>query len=202
MKNKDNLIIDSEIKYKEIKIKEIESDGTLCKSCLHKRGCTIKKACGSLNCNQRCNGCKAITKCRKYEKFYCNKLFRFPFVCNGCPKRRTCTLSKQIYEAVYAFKEYKENLRMGSEIFNTLKSVLKERNLLCGVGDEGGFAPDLQSNEEGFKVIIEAIKKAGYIPGKDIYIAMDVASSEFYDKKTKKYNLKSIFYSHNAKKRD
>lgn len=67
----DSTSVSREVKRNHIKIKEIKSDGTLCKDCLHKRGCTIKKVCGSLSCNQRCNGCKAITKCWKYEKFYC-----------------------------------------------------------------------------------------------------------------------------------
>ena len=77
--------------------------------------------------------------------------------------------------------EYKENLRMGSEIFNTLKSVLKEKNLLCGVGDEGGFAPNIGSSREALELIKEAVEKSGYVFGKDINIALDVAASEFYD---------------------
>ncbi len=86
---------------------------------------------------------------------------------------------------------YREALRMGSEVFHNLKKVLHDRGLNTAVGDEGGFAPDLKSNEEALQVIVEAIKKAGYKPGKDIYICIDPASSEFYDTKTKKYNLKS-----------
>ncbi len=77
--------------------------------------------------------------------------------------------------------EYKENLRMGSEIFNTLKSVLKEKNLLCGVGDEGGFAPNINSTREALELIKEAVEKSGYVFGKDVNIALDVAASEFYD---------------------
>jgi len=76
---------------------------------------------------------------------------------------------------------YKENLRMGSEIFNTLKTVLKERNLLCGVGDEGGFAPNINTAIEALELIKESITKSGYILGENIYIALDVAASEFYD---------------------
>lgn len=76
---------------------------------------------------------------------------------------------------------YKENLRIGSEVFNTLKSVLKERNLLCGVGDEGGFAPNIDNAVEALELIKEAITKSGYTLGKDIYIALDVAASEFYE---------------------
>ncbi len=88
-------------------------------------------------------------------------------------------------------KTFKEAIRMGSEVFHTLKNVLKAKGCNTAVGDEGGYAPKLSSNEEAFKVIIEAIKKAGYKPGEDIALACDVASSEFYDSKTNKYELKS-----------
>lgn len=81
----------------------------------------------------------------------------------------------------------KERVRVGSEVFHNLKKVLNERGLSTGVGDEGGFAPDLQSNTEGFELIMEAIKRAGYVPGKDVCLAIDVAASEFY--KDGKYNL-------------
>ena len=81
----------------------------------------------------------------------------------------------------------KERIRVGAEVFHTLKKVLKEKGYNTNVGDEGGFAPDLQSNEEGFKVIIEAIELAGYIPGKDVSIGIDVAASEFYE--NGKYNV-------------
>ncbi len=84
---------------------------------------------------------------------------------------------------------FKESLRMGAEVFHALKSVLKSRGYSTSVGDEGGFAPNLKSNEEALEVIIESIKNAGYKPGEDIVLAMDVASSEFYDKDKKAYNL-------------
>ncbi|MBR6690677.1 MAG: phosphopyruvate hydratase [Bacilli bacterium] len=82
----------------------------------------------------------------------------------------------------------KERLRVGAEVFHTLKKVLNERGLATGVGDEGGFAPNLNSNTEGFELIMEAIKKAGYVPGVDVNLAIDVAASEFY--KDGKYVLK------------
>src|SRR4051812_28647336 len=84
---------------------------------------------------------------------------------------------------------FKEALRMGAEIFHTLKSVLKGKGLNTAVGDEGGFAPNLGSNEEALQTIIEAIEKAGYKPGEDVMLAMDAASSEFYNKEDKKYHL-------------
>ncbi len=82
---------------------------------------------------------------------------------------------------------FAEALRMGAETFHSLKSVLKKKGYNTSVGDEGGFAPNLKSNEEALEIILEAITKAGYKPGKDISLAMDVAASEMYDKKKKKY---------------
>ena len=84
---------------------------------------------------------------------------------------------------------FKEAIRMGAEVFHNLKKVLSARGLNTAVGDEGGFAPNLTSNEEAIKVIMEAIDKAGYVAGKDVFLAMDVAASEFYDKKKEKYVL-------------
>ncbi|WP_459129999.1 phosphopyruvate hydratase [Guggenheimella bovis] len=77
-------------------------------------------------------------------------------------------------------KSFKEALRMGVEIYHSLKSVLKAKGLLGGIGDEGGFAPDLSSNEEALSIIVEAIKEAGYKPGDDVKLALDVAASELY----------------------
>jgi len=75
----------------------------------------------------------------------------------------------------------KERLRVGAEVFHTLKKVLNEKGLATGVGDEGGFAPNLRNNTEGFELIVEAIRKAGYVPGIDVNLAIDVAASEFYE---------------------
>ena len=85
---------------------------------------------------------------------------------------------------------FSEGLRMGAEIFHTLKAVLKKKNYSTNVGDEGGFAPNLKSNEEGIKVILQAIEKAGFKPGEDVYIALDPASSEYYLPKENVYHLK------------
>jgi len=86
---------------------------------------------------------------------------------------------------------FKEALRMGAEIFHNLKSVLKKKNYNTAVGDEGGFAPNLQSNEEALQVVVEGIQKAGYKPGEQVLLALDPAASEFYDEKEKVYNLKA-----------
>ncbi len=88
-------------------------------------------------------------------------------------------------------KDYPESLRMGTEIYHSLKKIIKESGLSTGVGDEGGFAPNLKSNEEALELIMKAIKKSGYKPEKDVVLALDVAASEIYDKKSKKYVLRA-----------
>ncbi|KGA97575.1 enolase [Alkalihalobacillus alcalophilus ATCC 27647 = CGMCC 1.3604] len=86
-------------------------------------------------------------------------------------------------------ENFKEAVRMGAEIFHNLKSVLKSKGYNTAVGDEGGFAPNLSSNEEALSTIIEAIEKAGYKPGEEVQLAMDVASSELYNREDGKYHL-------------
>jgi enolase len=85
---------------------------------------------------------------------------------------------------------FSDSLRMGTEIFHHLKSVLKSKGLSTNVGDEGGFAPNIQSNEEAIEVVLMAIEKAGYKPGDEVMIAMDAAASEFFDEKTHLYHFK------------
>lgn len=87
-------------------------------------------------------------------------------------------------------QNFREAIRMGAEIFHNLKSVLKEKGLNTAVGDEGGFAPNLSSNEEALKTIVEAIEKAGYKPGEEVKLALDVAATEMYDEEKNSYNLK------------
>ena len=91
----------------------------------------------------------------------------------------------------FGAESFSEGLRWGTEIFHHLKNVLKSRGMSTNVGDEGGFAPNLGSNEEAIQVVIEAIEKAGYKAGEDIYIALDAASSEFYNEDTQKYVFES-----------
>ncbi len=88
-------------------------------------------------------------------------------------------------------KTFSEGLRMGTEVFHALKAVLKANKLSTNVGDEGGFAPDLKSNEEALKLVMEAIDKAGYTPGADVMIALDAASTEFYHAASDRYVLES-----------
>jgi enolase len=98
------------------------------------------------------------------------------------------SLDFQEYMIIPIRDSIKERVRVGSEVFHALKKVLNERGLSTGVGDEGGFAPNLSSNKEGFDLIIEAIEKSGYVPGKDVFLGIDVAASEFYSDGL--YNLK------------
>ena len=86
---------------------------------------------------------------------------------------------------------FAEGLRMGAEIFHELKKVLKKKGLSTNVGDEGGFAPDLPSNEDALKLVMQAIEQAGYKPGEDVVLALDCASTEFYNSEKKRYTLES-----------
>lgn len=88
-------------------------------------------------------------------------------------------------------ENFKERVRVGAEVFHNLKKLLKDNGYNTAVGDEGGFAPNLKSNSEALDFIVEAIKSAGYIPGKDVHLALDVAASEFYSKEKNKYILKA-----------
>jgi len=89
-----------------------------------------------------------------------------------------------------AADRFSDALRMGVEVFHNLKQVLKDKGYSTNVGDEGGFAPEIESNEEAIETIIQAIEKAGYRPGEDVFFAMDPAASEFYDQESKEYHFK------------
>ncbi len=99
-------------------------------------------------------------------------------------------LDFQEFMIIPVANDFKERLRIGAEVFHSLKSVLKQKKYNTGVGDEGGFAPNLGSNTEGFELIVEAIKTAGYVSGKDVFMAIDAAASQFYDPEKNKYILK------------
>jgi enolase len=98
----------------------------------------------------------------------------------------------------FGASSFSEGLRWGTEVFHHLKAVLKARGMSTNVGDEGGFAPSLGSNEEALEVVMEAIQKAGFTPGKDMFIALDAAASEFYDEATGTYNFASTGESRNS----
>ncbi len=99
------------------------------------------------------------------------------------------SLDIQEFMIVPMQKGFKEKIRCASEIFITLKNILKKRKLNTSVGDEGGFAPDLEYNSLALDLIIEACTESGYIPGRDVFFALDIAASEMYDKETKSYRL-------------
>ena len=112
-------------------------------------------------------------------------------ILNGGAHADWCIDIQEIMIMPVGAPTFKEAIRMGAEVFHNLKTVLKGMGLNTAVGDEGGYAPKLPSNEAAFQAVLVAIEKAGYVPGKDIMLAMDVASSEFYNDETKKYDLKS-----------
>ena len=104
-------------------------------------------------------------------------------------KHADSSLEIQEFMIVPVMPSFKERLRAGSEIYHTLKNILKSQNQIVSVGDEGGFAPRLNTNEQALDLIVEAIMKSDYIPGKDIYIALDIAANEIYNKDTNKYKI-------------
>ena len=106
-------------------------------------------------------------------------------------------LEFQEFMIVPAKDDYQENLRIAVEVFHSLKKILKEKNLSCGVGDEGGFAPDIDNANEALDLIVAAIKGANYEPGRDVNIALDVAASEFF--KDGYYNLEGNKYTNFTK---
>ena len=111
------------------------------------------------------------------------KKFRLPVatmnILNG-GRHANNNLTCQEFMIIPVHKKFRERVRMGSEIFHSLAGLLNQKGLATGVGDEGGFAPNLPNNERAIQLVVKAIQSAGYIPGKHVYIGMDVASSEFY----------------------
>lgn len=112
-------------------------------------------------------------------------------ILNGGAHADFCIDFQEIMILPVGAPSLKEAVRMGAEVFHALKSILKKNGYVTSVGDEGGYAPKLGSNTEAFERVVEAIKAAGYVPGKDICLGIDVAASEFYDEKTGMYSLKA-----------
>jgi len=111
-------------------------------------------------------------------------------IINGGAHADNCVDPQEFMIVPHGAATFADAIRAGSEVFHTLKGVLKKRGYATSVGDEGGFAPNLKSNEEAVEVIVEAIQKAGYKPGEQVSIALDPAASEFYDQDKKKYVFK------------
>ena len=103
------------------------------------------------------------------------------------------TLDIQEFMIVPKFSTFKEGVRCASEVFHSLKGILKENGFSTGVGDEGGFAPDLKDNRSALSYIVKAVESAGYIPGKDVFIALDVAASSLYNEEKETYKIDDKF---------
>ena len=112
-------------------------------------------------------------------------------ILNGGAHADFCIDFQEIMILPIGATSIREAVRMGAEVFHALKTILKKAGYATSVGDEGGYAPKLGSNTEAFERVVEAIKAAGYVPGKDICLGIDVAASEFYDTETKLYTLKA-----------
>ena len=112
-------------------------------------------------------------------------------ILNGGAHADWCIDFQEIMILAVGAPNFREALRMGAEVFHNLKKILKQHGYNTAVGDEGGYAPKLGSNQEAFERVVEAIEAAGYVPGKDICLGIDVAASEFFDKETGLYTLKA-----------
>jgi len=166
--------------------KMIDLDGTESKSKLGANAIlAVSLACAHANANNN--------KQSLFRSFDFSKNYQLPVpmmnIINGGEHANNSVDIQEFMIIPAGAPSFKEALRYGTEVFHHLKTVLNLRGLNTAVGDEGGFAPDLDSNEEALKVIVEAIENAGYIAGKDIFIGIDAASSEFYKGGT--YNLSS-----------
>ena len=192
--------VNNEIKEKLVGM-SVENQKTLDEAMIELDGTDNKSKLGAnaiLGVSLAC--LKAAAKCNNKEVYdYLNKRERkipYPMlnIVNG-GAHASNNIDIQEFMIVPKLGTIKESLRAASEIFSELKKLLKEKNLSTGVGDEGGFAPDLENNKEALDFIVNSIEKAGYKPGKDVFIALDVAASTFYDKKKKIYTFEGKEYT-------
>ena len=162
----------------------IELDGTENKSKLG--------ANAMLGVSLACLKCLAASENKELYEYVSNKSVSLPVpminIING-GKHAVNNIDIQEFMIVPVVKTMHERIRAGAEVFHELKKLLVKNNFNVGVGDEGGFAPNLENNAMALEFIVEAIKKAGYKPGEDIFIALDVAASETYNKETKTYSI-------------
>lgn len=165
-----------DLNIKNVDKKMLELDGTENKSKLGANAILGVSLC-ALKCLAKLEG-------KELFEFVSTGKFNMPVpminVING-GKHADNNLDIQEFMLVPVQKEEKERIRCASEIFTTLKSILKGYHLSTGVGDEGGFAPDLKNNEEALMILVKAITESGYTPGTDVFFAIDVAASELYD---------------------
>ena len=162
----------------------IELDGTENKSKLG--------ANATLGVSLACLKCLAASENKELFEYVSSKSVSLPIpminIING-GKHAVNNIDIQEFMIVPVVKTMNERIRAGSEVFHALKDLLVKNNFSVGVGDEGGFAPNLENNAMALEFIVEAIKKAGYIPGEDIFIALDVAASEIYNKDSETYSI-------------
>ena len=187
--NNVNNIIRNELIGKEANQKEIDDillklDGTENKGNLG--------ANAILSVSLACLKCIAASENKELYEYVSNNEYSFPIpminIING-GKHAINNIDIQEFMIVPVVDKMRERIRAGAEVFQSLKKLLSEENYNVGVGDEGGFAPNLENNEMALEFITKAIEKAGYRAGKDIYIALDVAASETYNEDTKTYSI-------------
>ena len=167
--------------------KMIDLDGTETKSRLGANSIlAVSLACAHANAN---NNKQSLFRSFDFSKTYQLPVPMMNIINGGEHADNNVDIQEFMVQPVGA-PNFREALRMGAEIFHSLKKVLSDRGLSTAVGDEGGFAPNLESNAEALAVIQIAVEKAGYVLGKDVTLALDCAASEFYDKAANNYNLK------------
>ena len=186
--------VNNTIKYNLLG-KEVEEQKTIDNIMINLDGSENKSNLGAnaiLGVSVACLKAAALDNGLPLYKYLNKREVHIPFcmfnILNG-GKHAANNIDIQEFMIVPKFNTFKESLRAASEVFHALKGILLDKGLNTNVGDEGGYAPDLKNNEEALMVIVKSIETAGYIPGKNIFIALDVAASSFYNNETDTYNI-------------
>lgn len=186
--------VNNTIKYNLLG-KEVEEQKTIDNIMINLDGSENKSNLGAnaiLGVSVACLKAAALDNGLPLYKYLNKREVHIPFcmfnILNG-GKHAANNIDIQEFMIVPKFNTFKESLRAASEVFHALKGILLDKGLNTNVGDEGGYAPDLKNNEETLMIIVKSIETAGYIPGKNIFIALDVAASSFYNNETDTYNI-------------
>lgn len=186
--------VNNTIKYNLLG-KEVEEQKTIDNIMINLDGSENKSNLGAnaiLGVSVACLKAAALDNGLPLYKYLNKREVHIPFcmfnILNG-GKHAANNIDIQEFMIVPKFNTFKESLRAASEVFHALKGILLDKGLNTNVGDEGGYAPDLKNNEEALMIIVKSIETAGYIPGKNIFIALDVAASSFYNNETDTYNI-------------
>ena len=186
--------VNNTIKYNLLG-KEVEEQKTIDNIMINLDGSENKSNLGAnaiLGVSVACLKAAALDNGLPLYKYLNKREVHIPFcmfnILNG-GKHAANNIGIQEFMIVPKFNTFKESLRAASEVFHALKGILLDKGLNTNVGDEGGYAPDLKNNEEALMIIVKSIETAGYIPGKNIFIALDVAASSFYNNETDTYNI-------------